>query len=179
MTNNLVKRLELSSTFRDAITETSFDEVWTLPTITPALRNEARRQLASAESELEPARKSDVRKWLVSLAVLCSGNLSVANTKEKMVAYSHLLSYAPVMFTEETLELAGRKFTWFPSYGELCAYLDELELPFRNRAARIALISKAPVEDAPKSRQEPLDERRAHTEKIMREFTASMSINNT
>ena len=176
MTNNLVKRLQLSSALKVAIEDKPFCDTWTMPKVTSSLRREAIRMLVLAEAALKPAKISDRRKWLATLGVLCSGNLTVADSKEKLSAYGHLLKYSAVVFTDETLEGAGRKFTWFPSFSELAKYLDELELPIRNRFARILKISNARIDDEPQSKQEPLDERQAPADKIMRKFTESMNM---
>lgn len=176
--NSLVTRIKLSVALKTAIEDKPFCDTWEIPKVTSSLRNDAKRMLPLAEAELELAKISDRQKWLMTLGVLCSGNLTAADAKEKLSAYGYLLKYSDAVFTEETLEGAGRKFTWFPSFSELASFLDELELPILNRVARLSKIASAKIDNEPQSKQEPIDERRAHAKKIMREFTESMKPQN-
>lgn len=67
-------------------------------------------------------------RWLGELAVLCaSGNISLADTRLKMEAYSKHLprDFAPWAFSDTSLRHVASSCKFFPTYGELCEHLRE------------------------------------------------------
>lgn len=110
------------------------------------LREEARQTLAAAEAALEPAPRELAEKWLATLGVLTSGRLSVTDARVKLAAYSKLLDHPIHCYTEETLAQAARRFTWFPSFAEVAAFLDEVARAARDVVRGLRHIAEGPAE---------------------------------
>lgn len=73
----------------------------------------------------------------------------------KLVAYASLLDdYPRACFTRKTLGAAGRRFKkFFPSFGELCEFLDDTKGELRVKVDRLQRIAKP--QPAPKREAEP------------------------
>ncbi len=109
------------------------------------LREEARQTLAAAEAAVEQAPRKLVKKWLATLGVLASGRLSVTDAQVKLAAYSKLLDHPIHCYTDETLAQAARRFTWFPSFAEVAAFLDEVAREVRDVVRGLRHIAEGPA----------------------------------
>ena len=119
-------------------------EVWRPPAAV------TRYQQADAQAALESLRLvtdvETVKKWLMALGTLVAKNMTVADAKVRIGAYTPgMVAYPPECFTRETLYQAGREFTWFPTYAEVARFMDERASAARNLAHRLKKIAEAPI----------------------------------
>ena len=151
-------------------------EGWNLPEVTEALNRHAKAVLPAVEAELEPASIGIREKWLTSLGTLCAGKMSAADAKAKLSAYGSMMDYPSQVFTKATLGQAGREFKFFPSYAEVCEFLNAKAKPLLDRAERVRKIAEANVMLPGRPEQEPVEERRAHANRIMSELRAAVPV---
>lgn len=152
ISQSLAKALESPKSYRytdDGYGGELVEEPWRLPAAPPEVRAEAGRVLRILEPQTARADKGIVAKWLGSLGVLCAGQMSAADAKAKLGAYSALLDYPAGCFTEASLRDAATRFKWFPAFAEVAEFLDEVAKPIRQKADRLAKIAGAP--DEPKA----------------------------
>jgi hypothetical protein len=127
------------------------ERAWILPVvITPELIATAEAHIAPYEAALRPAGPDAIRKWLVTLGTLCAGKTSIEDASVKVRAYVGLLDVPVCALTRESLIEAGRKFTWFPSFAEVEAFLTE-KASFKRRmlARHKAIVEAKPSLPAP------------------------------
>lgn len=61
----------------------------------------------------------------MNLGALCAGAMSADEARTRIAAYLPLLRPARGALSKESLDRAGRAFKWFPTYGEVAAFLDQ------------------------------------------------------
>lgn len=121
------------------------DKPWICPAeVDPRDKGEAKSKLPLALKLAAKADDETIRKWMASLGVMCAGQMSAGDAKAKISVYVPMLDLPACCFTTETLEDAGRKFKWFPSYGELMELLEPKARPARTLAFKLRKISEAP-----------------------------------
>lgn len=119
---------------------------WTCPPVTAELQAEARTWLAHFERGGNPPGGDVVKRWLVALGNLVAGKTSAEDAAAKVSAFaSMLVDYPAHAFTKASLDKAGRKFKWLPSYAELTEFLDAEVLGLRTRAQRMHQIISGPA----------------------------------
>lgn len=85
-----------------------------------------------------------VAEWLSQLGVLCaSQKMSVADAKEKLVAYATGLDFPTECFTQKSLYVAARHFKWFPTFSEVCDWLEKYIATARVMHDRIRALANA------------------------------------
>lgn len=127
---------------------------WELPAvITEAMIADAKAVIPAYEAALAPAGRQEVGKWLTALGTLVAGRLSAEDAKVKISAYLELLTAPACSLTRESLAEAGRRFTWFPSFGEVQEFLDEAARPTKGMLHRLRMLAAAPP--TPKVAEEP------------------------
>ena len=88
-------------------------------------REAIQRFVAEAENGLMAPEETDLKKWLATLATLCSGNMSVQDMRIKAAAMVEMLRTFPrAVFTRETLNDIAKKSKWLPSYAEIYEVLE-------------------------------------------------------
>jgi hypothetical protein len=145
---------------------------WTAPkTVEERDAGEALRNLPIVERLCQPCPRETVSKWLATLGVMCAGQqLTAADAKAKISAYSAHLNHPASCFTNDTLNEAARKFKWFPSYAEVAEFLDLKAQQQLNMRFRLEKIAGAKVAEKPrpgKSWQEMTADERAKFNEIM------------
>lgn len=125
---------------------TAQPSTWKPPAVvTSEVRHEAAARAAEAVRWMQPVEDATVRQWLSDLGVLVAGSLSVEEARAKLSAYTSLIEgeYPRACFTKKTLADAARRFPrFFPSFGEVAAYLDEVKGELRVRLDRLHRIAK-------------------------------------
>ena len=124
---------------------TAQSSTWKPPAVViTEVRQEAATRAAEAAQWMQPVDDATVRQWLSDLGVLVAGSLSVEEARAKLAAYTSLIEgeYPRACFTKKMLAEAGRRFKWFPSFGEVVAYLDEVKGDLRVRLDRLHRIAK-------------------------------------
>lgn len=150
MANHLtVGTVSLSSSLRASCdTETEWRDgdvreiTWRPRNVSPQNIAEAKSKTAALDRALLPADISITRKWLGTLGVMCAGKMEIADARAKIAVYAANLRHPEFCFTQDTLVEAGKKFTWFPSFAEVSAFLDEIEKPTRELAERVKRIAE-------------------------------------
>lgn len=128
----------------DSVQAVLRDGTWELPkVITKSLKAEAARMAVVLRGRMVPAQKEAIREWLKMLGVLCAGNATVADARMKVGAYSAMLNHPASCFTKESLDRAGRRFKFVPSYAELVEFLDAESAPARLAVTRLEKIAAA------------------------------------
>ena len=94
--------------------------------ITEATKAEAARLVKAVEASLARARPDLTAEWLARLGMLCAPrNEATDAVRAKLAAYVDMLDHPAWVFTARTLKEAAAKFTWFPAFAEVNAFLDE------------------------------------------------------
>lgn len=148
---------------------------WKAPeTVDPQMQADAERVSRQAEAALKPADVADVRKWLASLGLLCAGQMSASDAKLKLAAYAPLLDQPACCYTQDTLREAGKRFTWFPSFAELNAFLEEYAAPLKTMRDRLRKLAEAkvaiPEQRSGKRYCELSPEKKAELDRLMAPF---------
>ena len=119
------------------------EDGWETPKeLTAAEIQAAKARLGRAEALLKPADEKLVRNWLGRLGVLCAGQMTSADAKIKIENYVPLLKCPASVLNQHTLEDAGRRFKWFPSYAEIAEFIDGKTWVMRKLAARLKMLSE-------------------------------------
>lgn len=126
-------------------------ETWQVPSrITQPMIDDAKEQLAVWQAYLAPCQlgrigeQNTVVDWLSQLGTMCAGQkMSVDEAKEKIASYAFGLRYPEFCFSQGSLYRAARKFKFFPTFSEVCDFLDDMARPARSTFARIELLSLA------------------------------------
>lgn len=111
--------------------------------VTAEMIAEAKKSLPMIEHQLRPAAKETVSKWLANLGLLCAGQMPANDAKMKVAAYLPHIAQPECSFTAESLKAAGQKFSWFPSFAEVNAFLDEQCVDIRIVRQRLIDMAKA------------------------------------
>ncbi len=158
-------------------------EGWDVPAvITQGMIDAARAELDGWREYLKPCRhghigeENTVADWLSQLGIMCAGpKMSVADAKEKIVTYAIGLRYPPICFTRASLYAAGRHFKWFPTFSELCDWLDAVARPARETLERLEALALAKPTQKPQLAETirlwadlTPAEREAHNERMFR-----------
>lgn len=126
-------------------------DTWDVPiVITQGMIDAARAEIDAWREYLKPCKlghigeENTVADWLSQLGIMCAGQkMSVADAKEKIATYAMGLRYPPICFTRASLYAAGRHFKWFPTFSELCDWLDDVARPARQTLERLEALSYA------------------------------------
>jgi hypothetical protein len=132
--------------------------VWQPPAVLPELRDEAAAAAAALKAALAPASKSLKTGWLMKLGMLCASSANATDAKNKIVEYAAAIDHPPLCFTDGTGTAAARQFKFFPSFSELCQFLDAEARPHRDRLRRLERVATAP----------PMGEQESEAERIRR-----------
>lgn len=82
--------------------------------------------------------------WLLKLAALTAGSKPLSEIEAQARAYAELLDYPAFAYTRDTLrEAGGKRFKFFPTLTELCAFFDEKVSAVREEERRCRMIAKA------------------------------------
>lgn len=92
---------------------------------------------------LSASRESDLRRWLTSLGTLVAANLTLEDARARVSAYTSLLAPVSGALTEDSLDRAGRKFKWFPSYAEIAEFLDGEKAEIEKQLSRAKQIASS------------------------------------
>jgi hypothetical protein len=85
-----------------------------------------------------------ISEWLSQLGVLCGGpKMTIDEAKEKLAAYATGLNYPTHCFSQKSLYAAARHFKWFPTFSEVCDFLEAWVKPARQMHERIKALSLA------------------------------------
>lgn len=173
----------------DSGKQIEFQRAWNLPErITQPMIDEARDALVKFEIYMQPHDARGIGSWLLKLGELtASAKMPVSDIQSKLVAYVGGLRYPRFCFTARTLYAAARYFTWFPSFAELCAWLDKRSEDERTTFARLQILAGAlprerePIEQVKRYADLTPEEREAHEVAMaeMRRNLASMGVGNT
>lgn len=119
------------------------------------LQREAAAALPGLLDWMQSGDDDTVRRWLGDLGVLVAGAMGADEARAKLVAYTSLIAddYPRATFTRRTLAAAARRFKFFPSFSELCDFLDETRGDLRTKLDRLQRLA-TPL----RKRQEPEDE---------------------
>lgn len=124
------------------------------------------------EAMLRPAMQTEIEKWLASLGILVAGNMPADDARMKLKAYGSLLNAPRSILTKDTLDKAGRKFKWFPSYSEITEFLDAEKTELENMLYRARSLAKwePPVRSTADQHLTdiPFEERRARINETLR-----------
>jgi len=156
--------------------ELGYSNTWKLPVITEEIQAQASIALAQVEGAPD-ATDADKAKWIGSLLTLCTGRKEIGDVKAKIIAYSAMMEYPAFVFTKSSLAEAASKFTWFPAYAELVEFLDSAVSEHRTLIRRLTSILDAPITVSQGDEQEPVEERRNHSAKVMAGFKRAMERN--
>lgn len=96
-----------------------------------------------AETALDPAPTGIIERWLTALGVLCAGRGDDGNAEIKLAIYAPRLMQPASVFTDANLTEAGKRFSFFPSFAELSAFLDEKAEPVKAIAWRLRQLAEA------------------------------------
>ncbi|MDW7555516.1 MULTISPECIES: hypothetical protein [Azospirillum] len=139
---------------------TAQPSTWTPPeTVAPDLQREAAAALPTLADWMRPADEDTVRCWLADLGILVAGTMGVEEARAKLGAYSRLLAddYPRLAFTERTLRAAGRRFnTYFPTFGKVAEFLDELAVELRTKVNRVQALAAPPRQRQREAEDEPV-----------------------
>lgn len=116
------------------------------------LRPTVASELAEADARIAPAERTQVARWLASLAVLVAGGRVTADdAKLKLDAYTAMLDgeVPASILTRSSLDDVARQFKFLPSYAELREALDQLESPLRRRADKLRRLLDLPAPPPP------------------------------
>lgn len=102
------------------------EAAWKPPAYQPdpiraAARDEAKRLLDIIETPCPP---HVAAQWLGQLGILTAGKMTADDAKVRLSAYAAMLEHSVGCFTKASLRKAATKFTWFPSFAEVSAFLD-------------------------------------------------------
>lgn len=103
------------------------EQPWTAPaSVSLDVRHEAEGRVNAIEQAMTAKAGPDlVRRWLANLGPLVAGTLTEDDAMTKLAAYQpRLADYPLAVFSEASLDRAGRKFSFFPRYGEVAEFLD-------------------------------------------------------
>lgn len=117
--------------------------------MSPDLRAEAAAALAAMDAAESVAPPSRVRQWLIDLAPLVAGVMTLEDARQRVDALAVSLDYPEACFTPASLRKAARRFTFFPGYKELCDVLDDHRTELRVRRQRLAAIVQADGQAGP------------------------------
>lgn len=129
--------------------------------VTVEMQDEARAIIAETFEYLRPASPETVRRWLAAFGPTVAGRMPEAEIRVRLQAYETALDAPPCCYTKRSLQIAARRFKFFPSVSELCELFDEITLPHRTAIARAKRILqeqpqaarvKAPKTDADRAR---------------------------
>lgn len=127
---------------------------------------------------MRPADDETVRQWLGDLGVLIASAMTVDEARAKLAAYTSLLTedYPRAAFTRRTLATAGRRFKYFPTFGELCDFLDDTRGDLRVKVGRVQALAKP--QQPPRNEPDPECVRPRTEEEIarVRAYCASIGI---
>lgn len=107
------------------LTRREYEGKWLPPMATPDNRAIASQALALIETKFEPANPDGVRRWLQMLGTMTAGKTSAAEAHTKVELFAGMLDFPAGCYSKATLKAAAEKFSWFPSYAELHAFLTE------------------------------------------------------
>lgn len=158
---------------------------WTPPdTITPEVQREARELLEQHERASQPADMAAVRIWLAGLGMLTAGKMTAEDAKSKILAYAGTMKYPAGVFTQDSLDRAGRNFKkWFPTYGEVCEFLDREKSAIGVKAGRLRIIAAGgrkpagvgAVQGRESPRQKPTEDDKARVAELMVKVRANLA----
>lgn len=153
---------------------------WKAPSsVSPDLRSEAAATLAAVDGAMRPADVSKVREWLMSLGPLVAGNMSADDARVKLDAYSGRLDYPAACFSSKALDKAARRFKFFPTYGELCDFLDAQLSEVRENRRRLQAIVNAAAGQKQLAAPEPQTlEQRQHMGALFGKLAAAIGSGN-
>lgn len=125
--------------------------LWTPPeTITPQVVDLAKAALPAWEALLQPPPAGPVERegtrghWLAQLMMLTmTAKGTVEMHQERLAIMAAGLLHPAFCFTRWTLFDAARQFKFFPTFGELSAFLDAVAEPARRQRARLTVLAKA------------------------------------
>ena len=141
---------------------------------------DAKAGLRAVEAALAPAPVGEVRKWLTGLGTLSAGQMSLEDARAKIGAYAALLDAPVFVLTTENLKEAGKKFTWFPSFGEVAAFLDGKTAELRRTKSRLAALANAAptpkIEKTAKPWSQRSQEERDRFDQMMKKAFNSLAV---
>lgn len=92
----------------------------------------------------------------------------------RVSAYTALLGPVSGALTEDSLDRAGRKFKWFPSYAEIAEFLDGEKAEIEKQLARARQITEAdislPRKELPRMSKYMVDLKASDPETFARQF---------
>lgn len=107
------------------------------------LRSEAIRLADMIDIGMRPATLDKMTQWLMDLAPLVAAKLTADEAATKLKAYVGCLEYPSACFTRASLVKAGKRFTWFPAFAEVCKFLDEQLAEIKTKRSRLDAIIAA------------------------------------
>lgn len=143
-------------------------------TITPAMHDEARAVIAETEGFLRPAAPDTVRRWLAAFGPTVAGRMPEAEIRVRLQAYETALDAPPCCYTKRSLQMAARRFKFFPSVSELCELFDEITLPHRTAIARARRVLQEPARE-PVARGERTEADRARVAELVARAKAALA----
>jgi hypothetical protein len=114
--------------------------------VTPGVREEAERLLASCNASLRPAERDTVTRWLGALGPLVAGNMPLEDARTRIAGYVAIIDAPPMCFTKNSLKNAAARFKWFPSVAELSTMFDEITARTREIRFQASRVAAAKIE---------------------------------
>lgn len=138
----------------DPNTTPTFYSTWNLPSIiTPEIIEAARDDMYLWDAFMARCpighigQPNTIAEWLSQLGILTAGpKMSVGDAKEKLAAYASGLDYPAICFSQKSLYAAARHFKWFPTFSEVCEWLDKFIKPSRTMHERITALANARIQ---------------------------------
>jgi hypothetical protein len=149
-------------------------------TITPSMHDEARALILETEQFLRPAGPDTVRRWLAAFGPTVAGRMPEAEIRVRLQAYETALDAPVCCYTKRSLQMAARRFKFFPSVSELCELFDEITRPHRDAIAKAKRVLQTPAQVAtPRGPRTEADKQRvaelvASAKRALAEGTATL-----
>lgn len=103
-----------------------------------------------------------------------AANMTAQDAQARMEGYTELLAPVVGALTLDSLDRAGRKFKWFPSYAEIAEFLDAEKAEIEKQLARARQIAEAdislPKKELPRMSKYMMDLKASDPETFERQF---------
>ena len=153
---------------------------WKPPSVVSTdLRSEAIRLADMIDGGMRPATLDKMTQWLMDLAPLVAAKLTADEAATKLKAYVGMLEYPAACFTRASLMKAGKRFTWFPAFAEVCKFLDEQLAEIKTKRSRLDAIIAAADGVKQLAKPEPVSiEERQHVGSLFGMLAKAMASGN-
>lgn len=118
-------------------------------TITRAMHDEAHEIISQTEDFLQPAKSETVRRWLAAFGPTVAGRMPEDEIRARLRSYEIALDFPPCCYTKRSLQMAARRFKFFPSVSELCELFDDIVRPHREAMAHAKRVLQERIKTTP------------------------------